>query len=288
MWLITGAGGMLGTDLAAALARASQPAVALRHGDLDIRDRDAVTEAVRRYRPDTVVNCAAWTAVDAAEANEKEALEINGEAAGTVARVCAHFNARLIHISSDYVFSGSAARPYAEDAATGPINGYGRTKLAGEDAVLDAGPAIILRTAWLYGANGPSFVRTMVRLAGEQETLKVVDDQFGQPTWTADLADQIIASVSSGLRSGIYHATNTGMTTWCGLAREIFMLLGADPDRVSPVTTEEFPRPAARPRYSVLGQERWASAGMSAMRDWRTALRAAWPHLPVSAWAQRR
>jgi dTDP-4-dehydrorhamnose reductase len=288
MWLITGADGMLGTDLATALAGASQPAVALGHGDLDIRDQDAVADAIRRYRPDAVVNCAAWTAVDAAEANEKEALEVNGEAAGTVARACARFNARLVHISSDYVFSGAATHPYAEDAATGPINGYGRTKLAGEHAVLDAGPAIILRTAWLYGANGPSFVRTMVRLAGEQETLKVVDDQYGQPTWTADLADQVIATLSFGLRPGIYHATNTGMTTWYGLAREIFTLLGADPDRVHPVPSAEFPRPAQRPRYSVLGQGRWAPAGLSPMRDWGTALRAAWPHLPIASWAQRR
>ena len=287
MWLITGAGGMLGTDLTAALDRAGEPAIALRHRDLDIRDRDAVARAMRRYRPDTVVNCAAWTAVDAAEADEQAALALNGEAAGTVARACVDFGARLVHVSSDYVFSGSATHPYAEDAVTGPVNVYGRTKLAGELAVLDAGPAVILRTAWLYGANGPSFVRTIVRLASERETLDIVDDQYGQPTWTADLADQVIRAVSSGLRDGIYHATNTGMTTWYGLACEIFTLLGADPARISPVTSEKFPRPAERPRYSVLGQARWAEAGLSPMRDWRTALTAAWSHLPTSSWARR-
>lgn len=286
MWLITGAGGMLGTDLAAALARGREPAVGLRHCDLDVCDADAADAALRRYRPDTVVNCAAWAAVDAAEANEQAALAVNGEAAGTLARACARFGARLVHISSDYVFSGSGEEPYAEDAATGPINAYGRTKLAGELAVLDAGPAVILRTAWLYGANGPSFVRTIVRLAAERETIEVVDDQYGQPTWTADLADQIIAVVSSGLRDGIYHATNTGKTTWYGLAREIFTLLGADPARVCPVTSEKFPRPAPRPHYSVLGQARWAAAGLSPMRSWRTALSAAWPQLPTSSWAQ--
>jgi dTDP-4-dehydrorhamnose reductase len=285
-WLIAGAGGMLGMDLAAALARARESAVALRHSDLDIRDQDAVAGAMRRYRPDTVVNCAAWTAVDAAEADERAALAVNGEAAGTLAHACARFGARLVHISSDYVFSGSATQPYAEDSVTGPINAYGRTKLAGEHAVLDAGPAIIMRTAWLYGANGPSFVRTMVRLAGERETIDVVDDQHGQPTWTADLADQVIMAVSSGLPDGIYHAANTGMTTWYGLAREVFTLLGADPARIRPVTSEKFPRPAERPRYSALGQAGWTAAGLSPMRNWRAALSSAWPHLPISSWAR--
>ncbi|MFC5743998.1 dTDP-4-dehydrorhamnose reductase [Actinomadura rugatobispora] len=276
-WLITGAGGMLGTDLA---ARLGGDAVALTRAGLDLCDPAAVRAALRRHRPATVVNCAAWTAVDAAETDEGAALAVNGTAVGTLAAACAEAGATLVQISTDYVFDGRGDRPYPEDAPTSPVNAYGRTKLAGERAAAGAGgPCFIVRTAWLYGAHGPNFVRTMTRLAAERDTVSVVDDQIGQPTWTGDLADRIIALAGSGAPPGVYHGTAAGRTTWYGLAREIFTLLGLDPDRVRPVTSAEFTRPAPRPAYSVLGHDRWAEAGLKPMRDWRDALHAAWPSL---------
>jgi dTDP-4-dehydrorhamnose reductase len=187
--------------------------------------------------------------------------------------------ATLIHLSTDYVFDGTATEPWAEDAPVAPISAYGRTKLAGERAVLAVDAGYVVRTAWLYGAEGPSFVHAMVRLAGERETIEVVSDQHGQPTWTGDLADRIIALAGSGAPRGVYHATASGRTTWHGLAREVFALLGLDPSRVRETTSDRFPRPAARPAFSVLGHERWAAAGLAPMRDWREALHAAWPSL---------
>lgn len=278
-WLVTGAGGMLGTELVARLRAEDAEVVALTRADLDLRDHDAVRAAVRDHRPATVVNCAAWTAVDAAEEQEAAARALNGDAVRALAGACTDTGARLVHVSTDYVFAGTGTEPYAEDAPTAPVNAYGRTKLAGERAVLEHGDGYVVRTAWLYGAHGPSFVRTMIRLAAERETVTVVDDQCGQPTWTGDLADRIVTLARSGAPAGVYHGTNTGRTTWYGLAREIFTLLGLDPGRVLPTTSGAFPRPAPRPANSVLGQDRWAEAGLPPLRDWRAALHEAWPRL---------
>ncbi|HEU5029962.1 MAG TPA: dTDP-4-dehydrorhamnose reductase [Spirillospora sp.] len=280
-WLVTGAGGMLGTDLVARL----DDVVAPGRADLDLTDADAVREALRRHRPETVVNCAAWTAVDDAESSEDEALAVNGTAVGALVAGCAEIGAKLVQVSTDYVFDGTATEPYPEDAPTAPLNAYGRTKLAGETAVLGYERGYVVRTAWLYGANGPSFVRTMARLAGERDTVEVVDDQAGQPTWTGDLADRIIALARADAPAGAYHGTNAGRTTWYGLAREVFALLGHDPARVRATTSERFVRPAPRPAFSVLGHGRWAAAGLAPMRDWRDALHAAWPSL-TAAWPE--
>lgn len=274
-WLVTGAGGMLGQDVVACLERDGEPALALTRRDLDITDQAAVTAAVLGDRPDIVVNCAAWTAVDGAEAHEDEAFEVNGRGARLVAAACAESGARLIHISTDYVFAGDASTPYAEHDRCGPRTAYGRTKLAGEQAVagLLPGAGYIVRTAWLYGAHGPNFVRTMIGLERDREVVDVVDDQRGQPTWAMDVAGQIIALARSGAPAGVYHATSSGETTWFGFAREIFRLLGADTARVRPVTSSAFPRPAPRPAYSVLGHGTWASAGIKPIPGWRLRLR---------------
>jgi dTDP-4-dehydrorhamnose reductase len=228
-----------------------------------------------------VVNCAAWTRVDDAETHESEALAVNGHGAANLARACAGTGARLVQISTDYVFAGDSARPYAEGDATGPRTAYGRTKLAGEQAVRRELPAdgYVLRTAWLYGAHGPNFVRTMIRCERERPAVDVVDDQHGQPTWTADVARAVIALVRSGAPASVYHATSSGSVTWYGFAREIFGLLGADPARVRPVTTAEFPRPAPRPAYSVLGHDAWAAAGLGPLPGWQESLRCALPEL---------
>lgn len=277
-WLITGAGGMLGTDLTLLLQAQDEHVVALSRDRLDLRDAAAVRAALREHRPATVVNCASWTAVDDAETHEAEALEINGSSVSVLADTCADVGATLVQISTDYVFEGLGSDPYAEDSPTAPLNAYGRTKLAGELAAL-ATDSYVVRTAWLYGAHGANFVRTMMRLAAERDTVDVVDDQYGQPTWTGDLSAQIVRLVKSDAPPGIYHGTNAGRTSWRGLAQEVFTLLGKDPERVRPTTSDKFQRPAPRPSNSVLGHDRWAKAGMPPMRHWREALHAAWPEL---------
>ena len=280
-WLISGAGGMLGTDLVAALASRGEPVTGMDRASLDVTDAAAVTDAVARGRPDVVVNCAAWTAVDDAEASEEQALAVNAGGAANLAAACAGLGTRLIQVSTNYVFAGEAGRPYAEHDVPAPRTAYGRTKLAGEQAVLSRlpGAGYVVRTAWLYGAHGSNFVRTMIRLEGQRPTVDVVDDQYGQPTWTADVAQQVIALVHSAAAPGFYHATSSGQTTWCGLAREVFTLLGADPSRVRPIPSNALPRPARRPAYSVLGHESWTGPGIAPIGEWRTALHRAFPGL---------
>jgi dTDP-4-dehydrorhamnose reductase len=292
-WLVTGSGGMLGRDLVTALRDRGVDAHGLTRAELDVTDQAAVAAAVADCKPDVVANCAAWTAVDDAEAHETEALAVNGTGAGNLAAVIASGIApagcRLVHMSTDYVFSGDASRPYPEDADPGPRTAYGRTKLAGERAVREALPqaSYVVRTAWLYGAHGPNFVATMIRLERERATVDVVADQHGQPSWTADVAKQVIALAGSGAPAGTYHATSSGETSWFGLAREVFQLLGADPARVRAIPSSACPRPAPRPRYSVLGHEAGAAAGIEPIGDWRLALRRAFPVLAAVAGGDR-
>ncbi|WP_030247743.1 dTDP-4-dehydrorhamnose reductase [Streptomyces sp. NRRL S-455] len=282
-WLVTGAGGMLGRDVVEELTRRGEDVVALDRTALDITRPESVDSAVADHRPGLVVNCAAYTAVDDAETDEARALEINGEGPRLLARACAARDARLIHVSTDYVFSGDTrTAPYPEDHQPAPRTAYGRTKLAGERAVLEElpGRSAIVRTAWLYGAHGANFVRTMIGLEARRDTVDVVDDQRGQPTWSADVAERI---ADLGIRlgpdaHGVFHATNSGEATWYELAREVFSLVGADPDRVRPTSSAAFSRPAPRPAYSALGHDRWREIGLKPMRDWKSALHEALPH----------
>jgi len=282
-WLVTGAGGMLGQDVLARLSQSGERYVALDRKALDLTDAEAVSAALEEHRPAVVVNCAAWTAVDDAETREDEALAINGDGPRHLAEACARTGAVLLHVSTDYVFAGDATTPYAEDAPTAPRSAYGRTKLAGEKAVLATERGYVVRTAWLYGAGGPNFVRTMIKLEGVKDTLDVVDDQRGQPTWSADLAGLLVelgrGALAGTAPAGVYHGTSSGETTWHGFTQEIFRLLGADPDRVRPTTSDAFVRPAPRPAYSVLGHGRFAEAGIEPLRDWRTALTEAFPEI---------
>lgn len=266
--MITGAGGQLGQRLGALLPEASR----FTRAELDLASVDIVREAVAGH--DVVINAAAWTDVDAAEAREAEATEINGHAVKHLALACANAGARLIHLSTDYVFDGTACSPYPEDASTDPVNAYGRGKLAGEHAALTAG-ATVVRTAWLYDNTGRNFVTTVLRLASERDTLDIVDDQHGQPTWAHTLAQQLVALVRADAPPGIYHGTCTGATTWYQFAREIFRLAGLDPRRIRPTTSDRFPRPAKRPTYSVLAHGNWAKAGLEPMPPWEVALREA-------------
>jgi dTDP-4-dehydrorhamnose reductase len=284
-WLVTGAAGMLGRDVAQVAAASGADVTGLTRGELDITDAASVLAAARGLRPDVVVNCAGWTAVDEAESREAAALAVNGRGAANVAAACAAVGATMVQISTDYVFSGTDTQPYPEDFPPDPRTAYGRTKLAGEHAVLRKLPAAgyILRTAWLYGAHGPNFIATMIRLEGQQDQVRVVADQHGQPTWTVDVARQIVLLANSGAEPGIYHATSRGATSWLELAREVFRLLGADPGRVTPITTSELALPAPRPAYSVLAHDRWLTAGLSALPEWTESLHRAFPDIAAAA-----
>jgi dTDP-4-dehydrorhamnose reductase len=286
-WLITGFGGMLGRDLADLLTSQGERIVGYARAGLDITDPAAVQAALERDRPQVVVNCAAWTAVDDAEAHEDSALAVNGHAVGYLAAACAARDAALVQVSTDYVFDGQAAKPYPEDHPAAPRSAYGRTKLAGERAALATLPdaVYIVRTAWLYGAHGRNFVATMLGRARAGQPSSVVDDQRGQPTWTSDVASQIHALIATGAPTGTYHATSSGETTWYGLAREVYARAGADPALVTPTTTEAFPRPAPRPAYSVLGHSAWAAAGIQPIGDWLDALDRAFPAIAATALA---
>ena len=279
-WLVTGARGMLGRDLVEMLTGTAGVTVtaADRHV-LDITDADATAEAVVGH--DVVVNAAAWTDVDAAEADEEAATRVNGDAVAGLARACAASGAILLQVSTDYVFPGAASRPYPEDAPTTPVNAYGRSKLAGEEAVRRQLPdrGYVVRTAWLYGEHGRNFVATMLDRATTAPHLDVVADCFGQPTWSVALAHQLVRlgqAAHAGLAApGTYHGSSAGHTTWCGLARMVYRLAGLDPRRIRPASGQYGSRPARRPAYTVLGHARWAGSGVAPQVEWQTQLRSA-------------
>jgi dTDP-4-dehydrorhamnose reductase len=283
--LVTGASGQLGGDLCRLLA--ADPRVrgwaGLTRAELDVTDARRVRAVIRdQARPAeaqgglAVVNAAAWTDVDGAEADEPAAYAVNAAGPAHLAAACAQAGARLVHVSTDYVFAGAADKPYDVGDPTGPVSAYGRTKLAGEAAVRELCPdSCVVRTAWVYGAAGRNFVKTIARLARERDEVSVVDDQHGSPTWSADLAAGLLDLVCSQAGPGVYHCTGGGQTTWLGFARAIMVELGEDPGKVRPTTTDAFARPARRPAYSVLSLRSWTDAGLTPPRDWREGLSAA-------------
>lgn len=272
-YLITGGHGMLGSDLAIVLAE--RDVTTLGRAELDISNASAVRDAVAGY--DFVINTAAYTKVDDAEAHEADAALVNAVGPSNLALATAENDSMLVHLSTDYVFDGTATTPYSENAPTKPTSAYGRTKADGERRALDANPdgAFIVRTAWLYGEHGSNFARTMLALGGARPEVSVVIDQVGQPTWTMDLARQIVALMDSDAAPGIYHGTATGQASWFEFAQLVFELGGLDPANVKPTDAASFVRPASRPAYSVLGHAAWSEAGIPLMRDWREALREA-------------
>ena len=276
--LVTGGNGQLGSALVDLLsARTADVVLGIDLPDIDITAPDSVREVFAQFAPDVVINCAAWTAVDAAEDHEADALKVNGDGPRVLAEACKAAGAWLVQISTDYVFAGDANTPYAEDARPDPKTAYGRTKLAGEIAVQEVLPGAhyLVRTAWLYGLQGNNFVKTMLELESVRDNVSVVDDQRGQPTYAGDLAEQILLLLDARPPAGIFHATNSGATTWFELTRAIYENIGADPQRVLATDSASFVRPAPRPAYSVLGQDKWKSVGLTPMREWRAALTAA-------------
>lgn len=269
-YLIVGAGGMLGHDLQRALA--GRDVTALTRAELDVTDAAAVDAAVAGH--DVVFNASAYTKVDDAETNEDVAYAVNATGTRNLAEAAARHGAKLLTVSTDYVFRGDATEPYAEDAPRDPLNAYGRTKAAGEEQALAAHPegTYVVRTAWLYGADGPNFAKTMAKLAATKPEVSVVSDQVGQPTSTADLAERLVALADADAPAGVYHGTNSGVASWYEFAREIFRLAGFDPANVKETDSTAFVRPAARPAYSVLGHDGWSRAGLTPMRPWLDAL----------------
>jgi dTDP-4-dehydrorhamnose reductase len=274
-WAVIGSSGMLGTDLASVLEASGDDVLRFTRADLDIRDPAACLDAVEGV--DVVLNAAAWTDVDGAESDESAAFAVNAVGAANLARACNVHGATMVHFSTDYVFDGTGRSPYTVAAPLDPINAYGRTKAAGEWAVrAECRDSFVVRTAWLYGEHGSSFVRTMLRLATERDTVEVVNDQRGQPTWTRDVATYVQELVVSGAQPGLHHGTSSGEATWYDLARETFRLAGLDPDRVRPTTAASYLRPAARPTYSVLAND-------GRLPDWRESLARAVPALARAA-----
>ena len=272
-WLVVGASGMLGQDLVTMLrergehVRTADRAAPGISDVLDITQAQACIDVMTDL--DVVVNCAAYTAVDNAESHEPAAFAVNAVGAANLARAARRAGTRIVQISTDYVFDGSATTPYPEDGALAPASAYGRTKGAGEWAVRAECPDhLVVRTAWLYGAGGGCFPKTIARVAAERGGLDVVDDQVGQPTWTVDLADLVLRLVAAGAPSGIYHGTSSGLVSWHGFASAIVAAAGLDPQIVAPTTSEAFVRPAPRPAYSVLGHDALVAAGVAPIGDW--------------------
>jgi len=277
-FLITGAGGMLGRDLIQALAEHPTAQVtAADRATLDITDPARVADAV--YGHDVVINAAGWTDVDAAETQEGLATAVNGAGPANLARACAAAGAALLHVSTNAVFAGDSLEPYAEDAPTGPVNAYGRSKLVGEQAIRRLLPdrGYIVRTAWPYTGHGRNFVTTMLRLAQEHDTVDVVADQWGQPTWYPALARLLIRladAAAAGTPAGVYHATAAGETSWFGWAQAVFRLAGHDPARVKPIPGSQYRRAAPQGRYTVLARRRLV-AGLTPLPHWGAMLTSA-------------
>ena len=274
MWLIVGGGGQLGHCMASFLKKKTIDFVALDRTSLDISNAANVSDLIQDLQPSIVLNAAAWTAVDDAEDHEFDAFAVNALGAENLARASITVQARLIHISTDYVFSGLSKEPYRVKSLTQPSNAYGRTKLAGENAVFEIGKGSfpIIRTAWLYSEYGKNFAKTICGRALHADPVRVVNDQIGQPTSAHDLAAFIYQIAQLKIAPSILHGTNSGQASWYEFAREIYSLLGVDTSLVEPVGSSAFPTKAKRPWYSVLDHADLIDIGIHPMQDWRLGL----------------
>ena len=274
MWLIVGGGGQLGHCMATFLEKKSIEFVSVDRASLDVSDAYNVANLIHDIQPSVVLNAAAWTAVDDAEDHESEAAAVNALGPENLAKASISVQARLIHISTDYVFNGSSKESYRIESPTQPLNAYGRTKLAGENAVLEIGKGTfpIIRTAWLYSEFGKNFARTICGRALHADPARVVNDQIGQPTSAHDLATFIYQIAQLKIAPSILHGTNSGQASWYEFAREIYSLLGVDTSLVEPVGSSAFPTKAKRPLNSVLDHSDLIDRGIHPMQDWRLGL----------------
>ncbi len=274
-WLIIGGTGQLGIALSRELKKDGKSYSAWGSSDLNIEDGQKVREVINNFNPSIIVNCAAWTDVDGAEVNEDRAFRINAVGAENVAFAAKSCGAKLIHISTDYVFSGESGTAWKIDDTTSPKSAYGRSKLAGEEKVVSAYPesSLLIRTAWLYSPWRKNFLKTVLRLASvNSEQIAMVNDQIGQPTSAMDLAIRIIELAESSQESGVFHGTNSGAATWFDFASEIMKFNGDDQLRLKAVSSSEFMRLAPRPKFSVLDHSAWEKYGFLPMQDWKSAL----------------
>jgi dTDP-4-dehydrorhamnose reductase len=289
-WLITGRRSQLGRALEEVLHEHYSTYLSLSHEELDIRNEQDVHRIIQQKRPDVIVNTAAWTNVEEAECNEKLARESNAIGPSLLAQEASKVGAKFIHISSDYVFSGSRRTPWDEYSVTSPLSAYGRGKEEGEKLVLSAyeSGSFIVRTSWLYSPWGKNFVKSIAETAIlESRTIKVIDDQIGQPTSAIELAGQIYVLANSSAKAGIYHASGGGQTSWFGLAQYIFRYFNQDPYRVLPITSAMYSSKVYRPEYSVLGHDRWLQEGLRPMRSWEVALETLLPRVEQSILEER-
>lgn len=271
MIAVLGAGGQLGTAFVQLLG---DRAIGITRSELDITRPEMISRFVSDLRPLTIINCAAYTAVDRAEVEPVEARLVNATAVGWLAAAAAEVGAGFVTFSTDYVFGGTATQPYVESDQTDPVNVYGATKLEGEALAVAAHPrSLVVRTSWLLSGTHPNFITTILKLAREG-SVQVVDDQWGNPTFVDDLSRATMAAVDQEVY-GVLHLTNTGPTTWYRLARNVVEIAGLDPDRITACTSEEYPRPAPRPAYSVLGSERLIGLGLDALPSWDRSIVAA-------------
>ena len=269
--LITGSNGMLGHDLIDVL-KSKHELILTTSKTLDITDKDNTIEFIKENKPDIVINSAAYTDVDGCETNQDLAYGVNGDGVRNLALGCKEVDCPLVHVSTDYVFDGTARDPIEEDGEIGPISVYGKSKLRGEEAIQDIlDKYFIIRTAWLYGINGKNFPKTMLELAQNHSEITVVYDEVGTPTYTPDLAYGISQLIETDYY-GIYHLTNSGQCSWCEFARYIFEIVGCDV-KVIPVTASEFSRPAPRPSYSVLRNKKWIENGFEPLRSYKEAIK---------------
>ncbi len=272
--IVTGSNGQLGSELKDLANLYPQYLFVLfSRKEFPINDSEAAKKIFELHQPSYFINCAAYTAVDKAETEKELAEEINGTAVGNLALLCKEFNAKLIHISTDYVFNGLSSEPLKENHPVDPINVYGETKLLGEEFAIENNPeSIIIRTSWVYSSYGKNFVKTMMRLMSEKESISVVNDQIGSPTYAADLAEVIMQIIIYGKwLSGIYHYSNEGIISWFDFAEEINRL-GKFSCEVNPITTKQFPTPAKRPKYSVLDKSKIEGAYSIEIKDWKKSL----------------
>lgn len=281
MWGITGGSGQLACSIVELLNQKGIPNVAWSHAEVDVTNSSDVDRIVN-YNPTILVNCAAWTNVDEAEERHQEVMQINCLGAENVASAAKKLNIPLIQISTNYVFSGNELRPWKIDDIANPVSVYGQSKLCGEKKTLELhrNSSYILRTGWLYGPNGKNFAKNVLkRLHTSSVDMKIVCDQFGQPTTTMDLAEQIYKLIEFDVPFGTYHATNSGQASWYEFAVEIVKLSGLNKNRITPVLSSEFPAKAKRPKYSVLDNSMWENLGLECMKDWKDALREEFPQI---------